>query len=123
MRYLVFNCCGLCAVIRYFDQIPLYPYPQSFFFKTLLVQIMLRLLINVVALGILVSIVWTFVTNLSYTVFLTQILSYASLTLLKSAGKVLHLLTSVHLPSVFKLTKYVFDASNSLQNNFPCLIR
>ena len=84
---------------------------------------MLRLLINVVALGILVSIVWTFVTNLSYTVFLTQILSYASLTLLKSAGRVLHLLTSVHLPSVFKLTKYVFDASNSLQNNFPCLIR
>ena len=52
----------------------------------------------------------TFSTNLSYTAFLTTSLLTTSLNLLKSTGTVTNLSISNTSTSVFKLTKFVFNA-------------
>ena len=58
----------------------------------------------------LVSILSTFATNLSYTVFLTTLFFTTSLSLLKSTGTGANLSMSNLSTSVFKLAKFVFNA-------------
>ena len=57
----------------------------------------------------LVSILFTFAANLSYTVFLTTFFT-TSLSLLKSTGTGANLSMSNLSTSVFKLAKFVFNA-------------
>ena len=58
----------------------------------------------------LVSILFTLVTNLSYTVFLTTSFYTTLLNLLKSVGTGTNLSMSNLSTSVFKLAKFVFNA-------------
>ena len=58
----------------------------------------------------LVSILFTFSTNLSYTVFLTASCFTTSLNLLKSTGTGTNLSMSNSSTSVFKIAKFVFNA-------------
>ena len=59
----------------------------------------------------LVSILFTFGTNLSYTIFFTTSLLTTLLSLLKSTGTVFHLSTSILSISAFKLAKSDFAAN------------
>ena len=56
------------------------------------------------------SILFTLLTNLSYSVFLTTSLFTTLVNLLKSTGTVFSLSVSNLLTSVFKLAKFVFNA-------------
>ena len=56
----------------------------------------------------LVSILFTFVTNLSYTIFLTTSLFITLLSLLKSTGTAFNLSASILSISAFKLVKSYF---------------
>ena len=58
----------------------------------------------------LVSILFTLLTNLSYTSFLTTLFFTTSLSLLKSTGTGANLSISNLSTSVFKLAKFVFNA-------------
>ena len=53
-----------------------------------------------------VSTLFTFVTNLTYTIFLTISLSTTSLNLAKSSGAVFDLSTSILSTTVFKLAAF-----------------
>ena len=75
-----------------------------------------------------VPISFTFVTNLSYTVFFTTSLFTKLLSLLKSTGKVFNLPTSILSTSVFKLDRFDFSAKLEVAipvvfflNQFPCI--
>ena len=59
----------------------------------------------------LVSVLFTLVTNLSYTVFLTTSFFTTLLNLLKSTGTVTNLSMSNLSTSVFKPAKFVFNAN------------
>ena len=58
----------------------------------------------------LVSVLFTFAANLSYTAFLTTLFFTTSLNLLKSTGIGTNLSMSNLSTSVFKLAKFVFSA-------------
>ena len=62
----------------------------------------------------LVSILFTWAANLSYTVFLTNSLFTTLLSLLKSTGTVFNLSTSILSISAFRLAKSDFDAKLDL---------
>ena len=68
---------------------------------------MLYLVFNIKSL---VSVLFTFATNLLYTVFLTTLFFTTSLTLLKSTGTGANLPMSNLSTSVFRLAKFVFSA-------------
>ena len=66
---------------------------------------------------LVISILFTFVSNLLYTVFLTTSFFTTSLSLLKSTGIVINLSISNLSTSVFKLAK--FDFSAKLEVSIP----
>ena len=69
---------------------------------------MLYLVFNIKSL---VSVLFTFATNLLYTVFLTTLFFTTSLTLLKSTGTGANLPMSNLTTSVFRLAKFLFSAN------------
>ena len=66
----------------------------------------------------LVLILFTFSTNLSYTVFLTKSVFTTPITLLKSEGTGTNLSMSNISTSAFKLIKFVFNAKLEVSTYF-----
>lgn len=92
IRYFIFKLSTFCIKNNFSDLVISLRY-LSIFNKTFFSEIYCILIINQLVLGIVVSILFTFVTSLSYTFFLT-ILSTTLLGLLKLAGKVFGLSAS-----------------------------
>ena len=92
IRYFIFKLSTFCIKNNFSDLVISLRY-LSIFNKTFFSEIYCILIINQLVLGIVVSILFTFVTSLSYTFFLT-ILSTTLLGLLKLVGKVFGLSAS-----------------------------